>query len=344
LNKLPSPQNPKFLYSIHHPESSPVPRLSIIIAVLGDPNRLDNTLVSVLENRPANCEVLVVHNEPYNDPYELAGEVRFIEAVPWAGMAECLNMGLAAGRAPVVHVLACGVEVRLGWADAALRHFRDADIAAVAAVVQDGRDPSKSKIKMKILSAGLGYRAEGDVWRLGAGQESDALGEIQEELCGPDILAAFYCRSALEAIGGFWPSATDALVGIEVALSLEQIGFRCVSEPECRVTAAAALADRPGFRRGRDAERLFWRWAARHGRRRSLLGHVALVTGECVVGLWRPSLWSQLAGRVVGAIQAIFTKPRPKPAETIDAAPAILAMPQLTAAPFRPQQRSARAA
>jgi len=57
-----------------------VPRLSIVIPVLGDPRKLDDTLVSVLENRPAHCEILVVHNEPYDDPYQLSNEVCFIEA------------------------------------------------------------------------------------------------------------------------------------------------------------------------------------------------------------------------------------------------------------------------
>ena len=112
-----------------------MPRLSIIIPLLGDPAQLDDTLVSVLENRPANCEILVVHNEPYDDPYGLAGEVRFLAAAPGAALAECLNLGLRASRAAVVHVLSCGVEVSPGWAEAAIRHFRDAEVAAVAAVV-----------------------------------------------------------------------------------------------------------------------------------------------------------------------------------------------------------------
>ena len=65
-------------------------RLSIIIPVLGNPTRLDDTLVSVLENRPANCEIIVVHTRPYDDPYELSGEVRFLKARRKAGLAECL--------------------------------------------------------------------------------------------------------------------------------------------------------------------------------------------------------------------------------------------------------------
>src|SRR5436305_571247 len=37
----------------------PVPRLSIIIPCLGGAAEFDGTLVSVLQNRPADCEVLV---------------------------------------------------------------------------------------------------------------------------------------------------------------------------------------------------------------------------------------------------------------------------------------------
>ena len=58
----------------------PVPRLSIVIPCLGGAADFDGTLVSVLQNRPADCEVLVLHTEPYDDPYGLRNEVRFMES------------------------------------------------------------------------------------------------------------------------------------------------------------------------------------------------------------------------------------------------------------------------
>ncbi|MCD4728196.1 MAG: hypothetical protein K8R46_11070 [Pirellulales bacterium] len=291
-------------------------RLSIIIPLLGDEKRLDDTLVSVLENRPNNCEIIVVHNEPYDDPYQLAGEVRFVEAPPRATAAECLNLGLAAGRAPVVHVLACGVEVSSGWAEAAIRHLGDAEVAAVATVVLSNNDPQK------IVSAGLGYRAEGVAWRLGQAVEPAELGKCRAELCGPDALAAFYCHSALEAVGGFSGQATDTLMGIDAALKLRRLGFRCALEPRCCVRADADLADeRPSFRHGRDAERLFWSWASTRGWARSLLEHATLTVGECAFGLWRPPYLAQLAGRACGAIQAALAGRRTSPNGTLFAEP-----------------------
>ena len=62
-----------------------MPRLAIIISAVGSIEALENTLVSVLENRPADCDVVVVHSKPYSDPYELKNEVRFVSAPRGSG-------------------------------------------------------------------------------------------------------------------------------------------------------------------------------------------------------------------------------------------------------------------
>jgi hypothetical protein len=314
-------------------------RLSIVIPVLGDLKPLDDTLVSILENRPANCELLVVHNTPYNDPYELTGEVQFLQAPPGAGFVECLNLGLSASRAPVVHLLACGVEVRSGWADAALQHFRNPEVAAVAPVVLRHDD------HQTVVSAGLGYRAEGVVCRVGCGDSPEQIGENHDELCGPDVLAGFYRRSAIEAVGGFSPSPIDTLAVIEIALSLRHAGFRCVVEPNSQTKVdAAAVHDKTGFRHGRDSERLFWQWASAHGRVRSVAAHAALVAGECVVGLWHPFMLLQLAGRAVGLMCAALGKRRPKPPEEADDEPSVISSPHFRVVDCRDNEPSNRAA
>ena len=55
-------------------------RLSIIVPLMGDLKRFEDTLVSVLENQPEQSEVVVVLNGPYDDPYDLRSEVKFVEA------------------------------------------------------------------------------------------------------------------------------------------------------------------------------------------------------------------------------------------------------------------------
>jgi hypothetical protein len=315
-------------------------RLSIVIPVPGDQKLLDDTLVSVLENRPANCELLVVHNRPYSDPYDLAGEVQFLQAPRRAGFVECINLGLAASRAPVVHLLTCGVEVCPGWADAALRHFRNPEVASVTPVVLHHND------RQTLISAGLGYRAEGIAWRLGQGRSVPQLDAEPDGLCGPDALAAFYRRSALESVGGFSSSAVGTLAAIDVALSLRHAGFRTVVEPKCQAKVDAAIVrDKPGFRHGRDAERLFWQWAGAHGRARSLAAHTALVAGECVIGLWHPPMLMHLTGRALGVICVALGKRLAKTSEAANVDnPSILTSPHFAAPSNQDEQSSARAA
>lgn len=310
-------------------------RLSIVIPVLGDPRHLEDTLLSVLENRPVDCEILVVHAGPYADPYDLGDEVRFVEAERGAGVAACVNRAVAASEAPVVHVLACGMEVDAGWCEVALEHFRDPDIGAVAPVTFDGDD------RRKIVSQGLGYRPEGTVRHL---RPTSAAGQTlasQHDLCGPDARAAFYRKSALELVGGFSAQVGDGLAGIDLALALRQADFRCVLEPRCMVWAhAAARCGESAFRYGCNVERLFWRWASAHGWLTSLAGHVALLIGQCAIGPWRPSVLVELAGRAWGMLRALFGKRRPKPADiAIAERPSVVVSPQLGK-----QDRSSRAA
>jgi len=218
-----------------------VPRLSIIIPLTGDTKRLEDTLVSVLEHRPVNCEIIVVHGEPYEDPYQLSGEVRLVRAPIGSDEAECLNLGLSVAQSPVIHVLKPGVEVTAGWADAAMRHLCNAEVASVATVALDAGNPQM------VLTAGLGYRSEGVAWRLAAGSRPVALARCVAELCGPDPLSAFYCRSALRAAGGFASGSDDVLRGIDLSLRLRLLGFRCALAPDCTVLAMPELtAAKPG--------------------------------------------------------------------------------------------------
>ncbi len=315
-------------------------RLTIVIPVLGDPLQLDDTLLSVLENRPTDCEILVVHNEPYFDPYNLSDEVRFVEARRGAGMVECIHRGIAVGQGSVIHILACGVQVCPGWADAALRHFEDPKVAAVSVLISDRNAPEK------ILSAGLGYRIEGSAWRLAGSNDPDQIAAWRQELRGPDPLAAFYSKSAIQSVGGFPPWASNIAAGTDLALAIRKNGFRSVLEPECTASMVAATGAEPAFRRGRDDERLFWRWASSHGLPTSMVGHVAILAGQCVIGLFQPSMLIQLAGRSCGMLQAMFTGRGAKPVaiETVEK-PTVATSPHFAVArPQEDEQRSSRVA
>ena len=139
------------------PGKRPVSRLSIIIPYGGNSKRLEDTLVSVLENRPPECEVLVLLSQPYENPYHLDDEVCFRRVADGAGLVEATNQGIQLSRAPIVHLLACGTEVREGWADSAVEHFQDPRVAAVAPLAIDlnHRD--------RVLAAGIRYTSAGRI-------------------------------------------------------------------------------------------------------------------------------------------------------------------------------------
>ena len=102
----------------------PSPRLSIVIPA-ADVATLEDTLVSVLENRPADSEIIAALAVPYGDPWNIADEVRFVRAPAGTGIAACANLGVALSRGDVVHVLAAGWRATEGWADRALARFDD---------------------------------------------------------------------------------------------------------------------------------------------------------------------------------------------------------------------------
>lgn len=279
-------------------------RLSIIIPVLGSSARLEGTLVSVLENRPPDCEILVVHNAPYADPYDLAGEIRFLPVASGSSLVESLNAGIQASGGAVVHLLAAGFEAAEGWTEPALAHFQDRRVASVAPVVVDS-------LGMQVtLAAGLQYSCRrGRTVRTDATLASEATPSSsqaqQGEVLGPLLQAAFYRRSALELVGGLPRAVGDALADADLALALKSAGYRSVLEPRSIVSATAGdiAAPQPGFRQGLTAERLFWRTAPTVGWRKSLAAHPLGVLSEFLQALPQAGALTALAGRLLGACQ-----------------------------------------
>lgn len=271
---------------------SVVPRLAIVISAVGSIESLEGTLVSVLENRPADCEIVVVLNGPYADPYDLAGEVRFVRGATSRSINASINRALGTTRAPFVHLLASGCQVSEGWADAALARFGDRRVASVAPLVWDAEQPKR------IFAAGVGYRAAGRRYRVGQGlEELDR--QTQQAVVGPCAFAAFYRKGALDFVGGLSTHLAPQQADADLALILRHAGFTVTIEPRARVVASRE-AD-PGtssFRQAAGEERLFWRNWTGAGRGQALAAHAGLVAVELVRSFPRPRMLAQLAGRL----------------------------------------------
>ncbi len=275
-----------------------MPRLSIVVPFLGNTKLLEDTLVSVLENRPEACQILVVLNEGYDDPYDLHGEVSFVASRPDAGLVGGIYRGLTACKAPIVHVLACGMEVSPSWTEAALSHFDDPRVGAVAPLVLQSVRPDR------VVSAGLAYHRNGRVQCLSEGRSAARPIPCRQPF-GPDVRSAFYRRSALLALDGWNGRAAFGLTGIDLALALQHQGLQCELEPACRTFAKPALLGARGaFQTGMEEARVFWRWASRQGWTESVASHVVLLLREGLGGLlWPPSVL-RMVGRLAGGLMA----------------------------------------
>jgi len=269
-----------------------VPRLAIVISAVGSVESLERTLVSVLENRPTDCEVFVALNQPYADPYDLKDEVRFV--VP-EGRSVChrINQTLADTRAPFVHLLRSGCQVTEGWTDAPLARFGDRQLGSVAPMVLEV-DHSE-----RIFAAGVGYRPRGKRFLVGAGR-IELTSEMQASTIGPGGFAAFYRKAALDLVGGLSTQLGPQQADVDLALCLATGGFTAAVEPQSRILASrdVDLPESP-FRQALYDERLFLRNLPAVGRGKTLAAHAATVGLELLMSIPRPRLLSQLAGRTL---------------------------------------------
>src|SRR5262245_7294361 len=254
-----------------------VPRLSIVIPCLGGAAEFDGTLVSVLQNRPADCEVLVVHTEHYDDPYSLRSEVRFIES-RGGSVCELLNQAIDEAVGEVLHVVGCGLEVSENWTVAAMGHFDDPEVASVSPVIFE---PDRETI----AAAGV-YWSSGGARRVVTDRRivSPGSGRLRARIHGPTLAAAFYRRDVLVALGGFDVVLGDGLADVSAALDIQALGRLHVCEPGSQVvrTNEQVTDALRGIAGGCAAEKRFWRHAIRRGLSLSVALHTIEIAGDAI--------------------------------------------------------------
>lgn len=273
-----------------------MPRLAIVISAVDNIDLLEGTLVSVLENRPADCEIIAALNQPYSDPYDLKDEVRFVQAIGRVSAVAAINQALTAARAPFVHLLASGCEVTEGWADEALSRFGDRQIGSVAPLVFDAQK------RDRIFAAGVGYRRGGKRYLVGRGL-SEVTADAEASILGPGGFAAFYRKAALNFVGGLSTQLGQPQADVDLALVLKHAGFAVALEPRSRIYASAEVDPAEGaWRQALHDERLFWRNLPAAGIG-AMGAHAGVVAFELLHSFARPRMLAQLAGRMLACSQ-----------------------------------------
>ncbi|WP_145086049.1 glycosyltransferase family 2 protein [Anatilimnocola aggregata] len=274
-----------------------MPRLSIVIPCLGGATEFEDTLVSVLQNRPAQCEVIVVHALPYDDPYGLQDEVRFIRVSGKPGLVQLANTGIEAAKSEIVHILGCRLTVQEGWAETALQHFKNSQIAAVSPLIVAPHD-------QQVTAAGVSYGAGGRRKIVGAGlaQANHKLNKLK--VAGPTLEAGFYRREALLALGGWQELVGDVAADVDLAQSLIALDLTTVVATDSVLHELRPAARSAGFAYGRALERLFWRQYASANPAWAIICHMLVVMFETATRLPNGDALTTLLGRAVGLMHA----------------------------------------
>ena len=281
--------------------------LSIVIPAPADPAALEETLVSVLENRPHGCEVVVALGFPYDDPWNVAAEgVSFVPA-PRGDLAVCATVGIAATTGSVVHLLAAGWQATPGWTERVLPLFGAADTGAVVPLAVAKAD------RARVVSAGMRYRRGGRRVALSRPGRGMAVGAGAEgrvgarpprgPVVGPRLEAGFWRGEVLRDLRGGLSTVCGArLADADLAVEMAARGLVTVVAEDARVVAGEEPAREGAFRAGLHAERLFWRSIGGRRLLPALLLHAVEVVRHAVVTAPVGTL-PMLAGRLLAALE-----------------------------------------
>lgn len=270
-------------------------RLAIVIPSVGSVAALESTLLSVLENRPSRTEILVVYAHPYDDQYQLQGEVRLIQAPEKSSLVACANLGIQETSADIVHLLSTGCYVREGWTDSALKHFADPRVAVVAPLLMDAAD------SLRAIAAHVGYGVGGvrcEFPRATADVQTAGVAPI----LAASLAAVFYNRVTLSTAGYLSEEVGAELAGLDLGMLLDHAGFKTLIDPKSTVRVPRQqLEPASDFRNALCAERMFWRNAPLVGWFKSLAAHPLSVAVDALRLFPRPGMFAALAGRLAGA-------------------------------------------
>ena len=258
------------------PGRGAVPRLSIIIAHQND-QRLENTLLSILENRPRDSEIIVAHDGSYADPYQLADEVLFVETDERSSKVSKLNEALYAACAPVVHILGEGMQVSEGWCEGAVARIQREQIAAVSPLVQalDGT---------KATYAGLDGRSLAKRGLLSAKSQAPT------HCAAPLLAAGFYSRRMLLGLGGFFELVDAQVADVDLALSIEKLELACEVDAQSTVYGKQSLLT--ACRDARVAQDLASLLVAHHRVSPGIVSGLKGATQRFLGSLVNPSQWT----------------------------------------------------
>ena len=280
--------------------NSAVNKSAIIVPAIGDQQVVDETLISVLENRPNGTRVLVPCDVDYEDQYDLADEVDFLRCdlsrelgssmwtkrpvIAWTSLA---NEALYSAQHSYVGLILPGASMLPGSMDAITEVFESRpDIASIVPMLFE---PDNEDVTVGVaMSSGT---------RVAVMQSRQD--RYEKQLVGASLMAGFYRTSALLDIGGWNTNVHTQVADIDLSMRLYEAGYEIQQTPFSRMELNVhpdLNFDR--YRLNRDSQ-LIHRQIRRIEGKASRLRPLRLL-GEFFANLGSGSV-SGLMGRVSGA-------------------------------------------
>ena len=231
------------------PKLPRIPRVSIVIPLQRDEQQFEETLLSVLENQPEECQIIAAHNGTYTDPFELADEITFVTARS-SNLVDLVRDAFDATTGSIVHVLGTGMKAHAGWLDEAIKSFDDD--STIAALTPNLVDDSGKPINGSGWSDVAGRLCQPRKAHSRSGRQSAPRNGAANN---GFFLNAFFIRRRLLAdlLDAVAPAMNDPIaVSYAFGCLLKRGGWKIASTGECEIVAgdAAELYDESDGDRG----------------------------------------------------------------------------------------------
>ena len=194
--------------------------ISIIVPHTGQIERFEDTLASVLRHRPPNSQLIVVHDGGYDDPYDLADEVRFVNADQNYSLIPFLNVGMCYVGGNTTVVLRPGIEVDENWNDSISEAFEDDRVGAGSPVIVGAERQSK------VVTAGVDVSRSGSRKLVGSGKRVSGKRLHSIKSVGPSSWFAAYRTKLLKQLLPFDEQLDSVCWDADVATAIQAMGFQ----------------------------------------------------------------------------------------------------------------------
>jgi hypothetical protein len=261
-----------------------VPRLSIIVPYLHDDSRLEQTVLSILENQPNGLELLIVHDGQYLDPYGLGqDEAVLIETERGTNLMCQVNRGVASACSPYIQVIMPGATVDEDWLSEPLAILRD---EAVDVVVQRVACDDREDIVSGLSVRSLPHRRVAD---------------DQQREVSPSLLGSVFRKRFLKATSGWFENVSREVAEVEMGLLIESLGAEVVVAKDIKIHAEHRLAagSESGYEIGHACGQLATAYASIQDSG-IVLDSIARRLGHLASGLMSPKTVAERLGWVLG--------------------------------------------